>query len=768
MSSDPRSSRYSSAPDYRYDPATGTYISTQQRPPHTRPPPLPPKELEVGYVTKETQHEFAELEGDSDIGRLSLDEKPASSPSGKREKSKRSVPRPKRKLRVLSLGKSLYTLYPCILLCLYPLSSVLRLTGVDGGGIRGYSTLVILGELMHQIFLLTNTGKGPSAPSELPRPCDYFDLIGGTGTGGLIALMLGRMRMDIESCKEYYVELTRYVFITDKTVMGVPYGKTLFKASRLEEAIRHCVRESTRFDADKIIPHSPPPKADDQKRIQHRRSGSWRTAIGPIRRRASSLDREEIRGRRGHRRASAAPGNAEAPLLDPRRGACKTFVTAVYKGTAPNSCSPPVLLRTYPSRAESAPSYNCTIWQAGRATSATLAAFKPITVGQNTFLDEGSGRYNPAQQVLEEAHISEFPNDDIGVFISVGTGKRPDNAPVSSPPSSSHHHRHSHSHSDTHSHSHSHSHSTGDRPLWWESIISTPFEDFTDARRRLMAKLDDCERVHRALIDPEDGGRPGLAKMGVPREDYYRFNVEVGVGEFALNEWNRLPEVSTNTRRYIAQRETGNLLRECAAKMVAIEQQGNQTAPPTPSSPTTPVTAAPAPGARRQSSPGTVRPSLPRALDGVAELPAVYDHGHDDDWVDPPPPRPPPPRGMHTSHQQRPYAPPPLSPRRQAPPEAHPSQRPYLPIEQIVAYPLEPQELLQMAMPPVPPKSKSRESRPLFPDSGGGGREGPFWPNPEIRLTSPTTVGGDSDEDEGRRVGGGGRRRSRSSGRRRQ
>ena len=114
----------------------------------------------------------------------------------------------------------------------------------DGGGIRGYSTLVILQELMHQIYVQTHDGKGPRTPADLPRPCDYFDLIGGTGTGGLIALMLGRMRMDVESCKDYYVQLTRYVFITDKTVLGVPYGRTLFKSSRLEEAIRHCVRES--------------------------------------------------------------------------------------------------------------------------------------------------------------------------------------------------------------------------------------------------------------------------------------------------------------------------------------------------------------------------------------------------------------------------------------------------------------------------------------------------------------------------------------------
>lgn len=90
-------SRYSTTGGYHYDPTTGGYTTTQQSPSHSRPPPLPPKELEAGYVTKETQLGYVELEGDLDTG---FDEKPAS----RAVTPKRPAPRPKRKLRVLSLG----------------------------------------------------------------------------------------------------------------------------------------------------------------------------------------------------------------------------------------------------------------------------------------------------------------------------------------------------------------------------------------------------------------------------------------------------------------------------------------------------------------------------------------------------------------------------------------------------------------------------------------------------------------------------------------
>ena len=113
---------------------------------------------------------------------------------------------------------------------------------------RGYSMLIIIQELMHRTYVETE-GRAPRR-DQIPKPADHFDLICGTGTGGLIAIMLGRLRLDLETCKEVYVRMTRKVFETDKTIAGIPYRSTLFKASKLEEAIKECVREHTIFEKE--------------------------------------------------------------------------------------------------------------------------------------------------------------------------------------------------------------------------------------------------------------------------------------------------------------------------------------------------------------------------------------------------------------------------------------------------------------------------------------------------------------------------------------
>ncbi|KAJ4245722.1 hypothetical protein NW762_013846 [Fusarium torreyae] len=67
----------------------------------------------------------------------------------------------------------------------------LRLLSLDGGGVRGIMGLVVLRELILRI----QKRKGLN---EMPRPADYFELAGGTSTGGIIGIMLFRLRITVD------------------------------------------------------------------------------------------------------------------------------------------------------------------------------------------------------------------------------------------------------------------------------------------------------------------------------------------------------------------------------------------------------------------------------------------------------------------------------------------------------------------------------------------------------------------------------------------
>ncbi|KIM98305.1 hypothetical protein OIDMADRAFT_202122, partial [Oidiodendron maius Zn] len=83
----------------------------------------------------------------------------------------------------------------------------LCLLSLDGGGVRGLSTLYILKSIMNR---LNHERKAAALPPV--KPCEIFDLIGGTNTGGLIAIMLGRLEMDVDECITAYSELAAAVF----------------------------------------------------------------------------------------------------------------------------------------------------------------------------------------------------------------------------------------------------------------------------------------------------------------------------------------------------------------------------------------------------------------------------------------------------------------------------------------------------------------------------------------------------------------------------
>lgn len=395
--------------------------------------------------------------------------------------------------------------------------------------------LIILQELMYRAFVEAE-GRPPKR-GEIPKPSDYFDLIAGTGTGGLIAIMLGRLRLDLETCMEVYVRMTKKVFETDKTIAGIPYKQTLFKASRLEEAIKQCVREHTVYEDE----------GNDGTAKGGKEFGMTMSPLDPsIRRSMSVRSNASIPTSPAsfNRNSLVSPGpgfgpspviwgNPDASLYDDRENRTKTAVTAVYKGTNTKTGSS-ILLRSYDSRKEPPPEFNCTIWQAGRATSATGLAFKPIQVGQSVFIDEGAGKYNPSPQVLEEAVVNEWPGRDLGIFVSVGTGKRPGGT--------------NHKQSE-----------------WWEGFVGGSVGNFAEARRRLISKIEGCEDTHIQMLNTE------LPKRSIPPENYCRLNVEVGVGEFGMNEWDRLSDMTISTRRYLQKDETQKMLQNGAYKLAKIQ-----------------------------------------------------------------------------------------------------------------------------------------------------------------------------------------------------
>lgn len=154
-----------------------------------------------------------------------------------------------------------------------------------------------------------------------------------------------------------------------------------------------------------------------------------------------------------------------------------------------------------------------------------------------------SPTYNPAPQILEEAIIDEWPGQEIGVFLSIGTGKRPNG--------------------------------TGNmQSEWWEGFAGG-LGDFAEAKRKLILKIEGCEKTHHDMLSTH------LRAYGVEESRYFRLNVEVGVGEFGMNEWNRLTDIRNSTELYLNRADVKDMISRAADNMANIERLKLRSAVPT-------------------------------------------------------------------------------------------------------------------------------------------------------------------------------------------
>ncbi|KAF1963562.1 FabD/lysophospholipase-like protein [Byssothecium circinans] len=281
---------------------------------------------------------------------------------------------------------------------------------LDGGGIRGYASLIILQRLMHEIALaevrLQDT-LGPVNDSERTTfnedellPCHYFDYIYGTSTGGLISVMLARLRMTVPQCLEIYRKVGDDLFGHRRNILPLA---TKFHHKPLEKAVQTIVREYCKHHENCDGQDWHPWNVDSKDDLSTQGSNSMASST-------SSLKQDRI---------------------------CQSIcLTATRSGQIDEA----YLLRTYdhrygPKTPVWVTPYNegadkLRIWQVTRATSAAPFFFKMLEAdfgvrGKVGFKDGGIRENNPSHAAYSESVSRNGGDSEPALLLSVGTG-RPD------------------------------------------------------------------------------------------------------------------------------------------------------------------------------------------------------------------------------------------------------------------------------------------------------------------------------------------------------
>ncbi|KAG8792095.1 hypothetical protein FRC12_007206 [Ceratobasidium sp. 428] len=112
----------------------------------------------------------------------------------------------------------------------------------EGGLAGGLSSLIIFKEIMARICAVTGGAR---------RIHQLCKVMAGTGTGALIACMLGLLGMDVDQAIAAYSKLIKVVF-SDKKMISMS-GSGTFKASRLEKELKKIVKDRTGDENTRMV-----------------------------------------------------------------------------------------------------------------------------------------------------------------------------------------------------------------------------------------------------------------------------------------------------------------------------------------------------------------------------------------------------------------------------------------------------------------------------------------------------------------------------------
>lgn len=181
----------------------------------------------------------------------------------------------------------------------------------------------------------------------------------------------------------------------------------------------------------------------------------------------------------------------------------------------------PLLIRTY--KAPRQLPIPCTIIEAARATTAAPTFFKRAVINVDgitqTYMDGGLVQNNPCDVVLQEANLV-FPGRQIACILSIGTEQLPVNKIT--------------------------------EPNFIKRLIPI------DVAKALAGIATDTEKTHEDL-QRRFKSRPNI---------YFRFNVDQGLQDVTLDEWNKMGAVKGHTQMYLGSEAVKATLEEAVKVMV--------------------------------------------------------------------------------------------------------------------------------------------------------------------------------------------------------
>jgi len=293
-----------------------------------------------------------------------------------------------------------------------PWAKTLILT-LDGGGIKGYSSLIILRVLMQEIASIeqslephahssAHTERIPSdtIPDHVLRngqylPCHYFDYIAGTSVGGLIAIMLGMLGKSVDDCINEFRRQNKSIPLPDDAqVIGIDFPLLHRRSTWPTRRTRSFFDTFAKFSATAT-----------------RRARPQSMQNPPASSPASSQDAD-------------ADSATTADSIEFRKDSlqCQTLAWCTEVEEKKDSERHPYAFCTY--RGENESQKLISIPEVAKAiTTPASPSFKPFKLGSGQFVDGSKEIRDPTLEVLKEmtALLHGPGGPPVGLLLSLGT-----------------------------------------------------------------------------------------------------------------------------------------------------------------------------------------------------------------------------------------------------------------------------------------------------------------------------------------------------------